>query len=107
MIALAPLFEGEHDFSAFAASDDRDALGGSKVRTIFASCLHDPGDRLVYRVTGSGFLKHMVRNIVGTLLEAGKGNVTREDILEAFQTPVSKAGPTAPASGLLLVSVEY
>ncbi len=107
MLMLAPIFEGEHDFSAFAASDDRDALGGSKVRTIFASCLSDLGDRLIYRVTGSGFLKHMVRKMVGTLLEAGKGNVTREDLLQAFQAPSGKAGPTAPASGLHLISVEY
>ncbi len=55
MIALAPLLEGQHDFAAFAASDDRDELELSKVRTIFCSRLALEGDRLVYRVTGSGF----------------------------------------------------
>src|ERR1700722_3204939 len=62
MIALAPLLEGQHDFAAFAASDDRDELEQSKVRSIFCSRLTLTGDRLIYRVTGSGFLKHMVRN---------------------------------------------
>ena len=108
MIALAPLLEGEHDFSAFAASDDRDELELSKVRTIFCSRLALEGDRLIYRVTGSGFLKHMVRNIVGVLLEAGKGNVDRSAFLARLQ-PYCKIppGPTAAARGLFLISVEY
>jgi len=107
-MALAPLFEGEHDFTAFAASDERDALGLSKKRTIFSSQAERTGERLVYRVRGSGFLKHMVRNMVGTLMEAGKGNITRERILELLHAPLGvKAGPSAPPQGLFLVSVEY
>jgi tRNA pseudouridine38-40 synthase len=108
MVELAPLLQGQHDFSAFAASDERDELGLSKVRTIFSSCLTRSGPLLLYRVRGSGFLKHMVRNIVGVLLEAGKGNLTREG-LEARLAPGSTIppGPTAPARGLFLVSVEY
>ncbi|HLI83977.1 MAG TPA: tRNA pseudouridine(38-40) synthase TruA [Bryobacteraceae bacterium] len=101
MIALARTFEGEHDFSAFAAADERDAEGRSKVRTIFCSELSAAPGRLIYRVRGSGFLKHMVRNIVGTLLEAGKGNIEDLSVLPA------KSGPTAPAKGLFLVRVEY
>jgi tRNA pseudouridine38-40 synthase len=108
MIAAAPLLEGEHDFTAFAASDERDELELSKVRTIFCSRLTLEGERLIYRVTGSGFLKHMVRNIVGVLLEVGKGNVDRAGFLERLnpgcQVP---PGPTAPARGLFLMSVEY
>ncbi|MFN7924254.1 MAG: tRNA pseudouridine(38-40) synthase TruA [Bryobacteraceae bacterium] len=106
---MASIFEGDHDFSAFAAADDADALGRSKVRTIFGSELLQDGLRLLYRVRGSGFLKHMVRMMVGTLLEVGKGNLGREE-LRAFLNPVPgapKAGPRAPASGLFLVSVEY
>ena len=97
IIELAPMLDGEHDFSAFAASDERDELGLSKVRRIFSSRMEPVGDRLIYRVRGSGFLKHMVRNIVGVLLEVGKGNLTRED-LEARLTPecAIPAGPTAP-----------
>jgi tRNA pseudouridine38-40 synthase len=108
MIALAPLLEGEHDFGAFAASDDRDELGLSKVRTIFCSRLTLEGERLTYRVNGSGFLKHMVRNIVGVLLEAGKGNVDRRALLGRLE-PASEIppGPTAPARGLFLMSVDY
>ncbi len=108
IVAAAPLFEGEHDFSAFAASDDRDRKGGSKVRTIFLSRAELGGERLVYRVRGSGFLKYMVRNIVGTLLEAGKGNIGEEGICALLAPGArAKAGPTAPASGLFLVEVEY
>ncbi len=108
MLELAPALEGEYDFSAFAASDEDDQLGRSKVRRIFSSSLESSGDRLIYRVRGSGFLKHMVRNIVGVLLEAGKGNVSQTDF-EARLAPGCRipAGPTAPARGLFLVSVEY
>jgi tRNA pseudouridine38-40 synthase len=108
MTRLAPLIEGEHDFTAFAAADDRDALGASKVRTIFCSKLTQEGERLTYRVAGSGFLKHMVRNIVGVLLEIGKGNVDRAALLDRLQPGCTiPAGPTVPAQGLFLVSVEY
>ena len=108
MTDCAPLLEGEHDFSAFAAADESDALGRSKIRKIFASQMTCEEDRLLYRVRGSGFLKHMVRNIVGVLLEVGKGNLGRSAI-EARLTPacVIPPGPTAPARGLFLVSVEY
>jgi tRNA pseudouridine38-40 synthase len=108
MIALAPLLEGEHDFSAFAASDDRDELELSKVRTIFCSRLTLESDRLIYRVTGSGFLKHMVRNIVGVLLEVGKGNVDRSAFLARLEPGCQiPPGPTVAARGLFLMSVDY
>jgi tRNA pseudouridine38-40 synthase len=101
MIRLAAAFEGEHDFTVFAAADDRDEKGHSKVRTIYRSEITIGRGRLLYRVRGSGFLKHMVRNLVGTLLEAGKGNI---DDLSVLPT---KSGPTAPAKGLFLIAVEY
>ena len=107
MAALAPLLAGEHDFTAFAASDDRDAEGGSKVRTVFSSELTVLPDRLLYRVRGSGFLKHMVRNIVGTLIEAGRGNLDEARLRALLTARDVKAGPTAPAKGLWLVGVEY
>jgi tRNA pseudouridine38-40 synthase len=108
VIEFAPLLEGEHDFSAFAASDEKDELGASKVRTVVSSRVQREGSLLVYRVCGSGFLKHMVRMITGTLLEAGKGNLTREDLLARLQPGFpGKAGPALPPSGLFLVSVEY
>lgn len=108
MMEAARLFEGERDFSAFAASDDRDELGLSKVRRVFCSRLALEGERLTYRVTGSGFLKHMVRNMVGVLLEVGKGNVDCGGVLARLEPGCSiPPGPTAPARGLVLVSVEY
>jgi tRNA pseudouridine38-40 synthase len=100
IIEAAPVFEGEHDFTAFAASDERDKEGGSKVRMVFSSRAERVGERLCYRVRGSGFLKHMVRNLVGTLLEVGKGNLSAEEVW-------TKRGPTAPARGLFLIGVEY
>jgi tRNA pseudouridine38-40 synthase len=108
MAACAAVLEGEHDFTAFAASDDRDEEGKTKVRRIFSSSLESQPGRLVYRVRGSGFLKHMVRNIVGTLLETGRGNLD-ESAWRALLLPCAtrKAGPTAPAKGLFLIGVEY
>ena len=101
MIEFAHAFEGEHDFTSFAAGDDADALGRPKRRTIFCSHLERAGGLLIYRVRGSGFLKHMVRNMVGTLLEAGKGNIADLAVLPP------QCGPTAPAKGLFLARVEY
>jgi len=107
MIAAAPLLEGEHDFRVFAASDEKGALA-SKVRTIFHSTLTRGENTLLYRVTGSGFLKHMVRNIVGVLIQVGKGNLSRSDVLARLEPGCgAKPGPTVPSSGLFLVSVEY
>src|SRR5208282_4281895 len=80
----------------------------TNVRTIFSSIWTREGDELIYTVRGSGFLHHMVRNLVGTFLLVGKGTVSLEDvrrILEARER--TAAGPTAPASGLHLVGVEY
>jgi tRNA pseudouridine38-40 synthase len=101
MVRMAKVFEGEQDFTTFAASDWRDSEGKSKVRTVFSSGLTRTEGRLIYRVRGSGFLKHMVRNLVGTLIEAGRGNLDPADGLPR------KSGPTVPAKGLFLVKVEY
>lgn len=109
MVEAASVFDGEHDFTAFAAKDPKDTPEKSKVRRIFSSRLEiNPDGRLIYRVRGSGFLKHMVRNLVGTLLHVGKGNFDQAD-LEALLQPNCnrKCGPTAPAKGLTLWSVEY
>jgi tRNA pseudouridine38-40 synthase len=105
MIVAARVYEGEHDFTAFAATDHRSAAQQesempSKVRTIFSSVIERRGNKLIYTVRGNGFLKHMVRNVVGTLLEAGRGNIPPH----IFPT---KSGRTAPAKGLAMVSVEY
>lgn len=108
MTEAALLLEGTHDFSAFAASDERDNPGATKVRTIFRSTLERKGALLIYRVTGSGFLKHMVRNVVGVLFEVGKGNLRTGDVLERLRPGCGiNPGPAVPAKGLFLLSVEY
>jgi len=102
---------GEHDFTSFAAVDpergkEDDEI--SNVRTIFESKFVPDGEQLIYRVRGSGFLHHMVRNIVGTFLLVGKGTLKPESIGEIIAAKNrSLAGATAPASGLFLVSVDY
>ncbi len=110
-------FLGEHDFLSFAASDPdlatRTADGeASTVRTVYTSAWEerstDAGALHVYRIRGNGFLHHMVRNIVGTMLDAGREQFMPSDIPAILAARSrSSAGPTAPARGLFLHSVEY
>jgi tRNA pseudouridine38-40 synthase len=111
ILRAAWVVEGEHDFTSFAAVDPergRDGAAQSNLRRIFSSSWERLGDEFIYSVKGSGFLHHMVRNLVGTFILVGKGTLQVDDvtrILEARNR--SAAGATAPASGLYLVSVEY
>jgi len=126
MVAAAGVIVGEHDFTTFAAVDAERVermTGGddfqpgdirpgntrtSNIRTIFFSGWTREGEELIYRVRGSGFLHHMVRNLVGTFLLVGKGTVSLQDLQRILETRErAAAGPTAPASGLYLVGVEY
>jgi len=108
MSDIAPMLKGEHDFRAFAAADDKYLTGEPLVRTIFRSALEREGNLLFYRVCGSGFLKHMVRNVIGMLLEAGKGNLGPAGVAELLRSGTTlRAGPTAPAQGLFLIRVDY
>ena len=120
MIEAAAMVLGEHDFTSFAAVDpertsrepkDDSAVvvkHATNIRTIFESHWQRAGDELVYTVRGNGFLHHMVRNLVGTFLLVGKGTYLPEDVKRILAArDRSAAGPTAPASGLYLVSVEY
>ncbi|MBV8070344.1 MAG: tRNA pseudouridine(38-40) synthase TruA [Acidobacteriaceae bacterium] len=108
MSAATRLLEGEHDFTAFAAADETDKVCASKVRSIFHTSLVRNNALLVFTVTGSGFLKHMVRNMVGTLIEIGKGNLSEQDILARLEPACLIApGPAVPGSGLFLISVDY
>ncbi|HYK36511.1 tRNA pseudouridine(38-40) synthase TruA [Alloacidobacterium sp.] len=110
----ATMIAGEHDFASFAASDPELAQRliehreSSTVKTIFSSCWEDVGDLLVYRVHGSGFLHHMVRNLVGTFLDVGRGHIAPHEMMRILEARSrAAAGATAPARGLFLVSVDY
>ncbi len=116
MVAAAGVMVGEHDFTSFAAVDPErvermaaeENVHTTNVRTVFSSQWAREGEELIYTIRGSGFLHHMVRNLVGTFLLLGKGTLTIDDlcrILDARER--TAAGPTAPASGLYLVGVEY
>jgi tRNA pseudouridine38-40 synthase len=128
MQQAAALVAGAHDFTSFAAVDpDRAArMGGphppsfgecgdaanpkhaTNLRTIHESRFERHADELLYIVRGNGFLHHMVRNLVGTFLLAGKGSIAPSEILAILEARDRRAaGPTAPAEGLYLVEVEY
>ena len=118
MAAAAMEVVGEHDFTSFAANapdaTTREAEPAERncVRTIVDSKWESrstgEAELLLYRVTGSGFLHHMVRNLVGTFLAVGRGSLS-VDAIPAILAASSRsaAGPTAPARGLFLVSVQY
>jgi tRNA pseudouridine38-40 synthase len=112
MAQAAGKFKGEHDFSSFAASsgsedDDRDR---QMVREIYSSEIVRESDReeITYVVRGRSFLRYMVRKIVGTLIEVGKGRLAPDDIPRLLELrDRSQSGPTVPPEGLYLVSLEF
>jgi len=111
MRRAAALVVGEHDFTSFAAVDPergREQEDISNVRRIFCSTWEQDGEEFVYTVRGSGFLHHMVRNLVGTFVLVGKGTLSADDITRILEARSrSAAVSTAPANGLYLVNVEY
>jgi tRNA pseudouridine38-40 synthase len=111
MARAAAQVVGQQDFTSFAAVDPergREDSEPSNVRTIMESCWKRDGEQFLYTVRGNGFLHHMVRNLVGTFVLVGKGTLQVEEIVRILESRNrSSAGPTAPASGLCLVAVEY
>lgn len=111
MADAAGLVVGEKDFTSFAAVDPERGREGeppSNVRTIFSSAWQRCGEEFVYTVRGSGFLHHMVRNLVGTFILVGKATLGVHDITRILDARNrSVAGATAPACGLYLVEVGY
>ncbi len=119
----AKAFIGTHDFLSFAATEPDQAARSEEsdsdaqpevtaIRTIFTSKWEqltiDDGALMIYRVRGNGFLHHMVRNLVGTMLDVGRGYREAAEIPAMIAARArAAAGPTAPARGLFLHSVEY
>jgi tRNA pseudouridine38-40 synthase len=117
MASAAAMLEGRHDFAAFQGTG---ATTHTTVRTLYSSRITGPAmpelassdrgerGRVTYDVAGDGFLRHMVRNIVGTLVEIGRGRRRPEWMVEVLASrDRRRAGRTAPANGLFLVGVEY
>jgi len=136
MAEAAHAFTGEHDFTSFAASSGSEEIDRDRItrRTVFSSemiaCIGEvfrsaalssagpypadlpwplPGpDEWVYVIRGKSFLRHMVRKIVGALLEVGRGRVHPSEIPRLLELcDRTRSGPTVPPQGLCLLSVEY
>ncbi len=103
MRAAASLFVRRADFTAFSSNRER-----NPVRTVRRSEIRKKGDEVVYAIEARGFLRYMVRTVVGTLLEIGSGKTRPEEVDEIFRRKERLlAGPTAPAKGLCLIRVDY
>jgi len=100
------IIRGTHDFSAFKSSGSANT---DPVRTILSACIESDEDGVLrIIVEGNGFLRHMVRNIVGTLVEAGTGRMDLKRFVEVLESGDRQmAGRKAPAQGLFLVAVKY
>jgi tRNA pseudouridine38-40 synthase len=115
MAEAAGVVEGENDFTSFAAVDPEKSPGDGEreqprtnVRLVYSSLWERRGDEFVYTVRGTGFLHHMVRNLVGTFVLVGRGTIDRQGLRQILaMRDRSAAGATAPASGLFLMNVEY
>ena len=106
MDEAARVLEGEHDFASFRAADAEPVR--STVRRVLESSLRVDGRLLVYRVEATAFLKLMVRNVIGTLVEVGRGERVAGTFRELLAVrDRTRAGATAPAHGLVLVNVRY
>jgi len=101
----AERFQGRHDFESFRASS---CEAKTSERECTVSRFVEEGSEWVYEVAANGFLHHMVRNIMGTLLEVGRGKLAPDDIARLLEArDRTQAGPTAAARGLHLIRVDY
>ena len=103
MRLAAESFIGEHDFGAFSANKGNK----STVRYVHSLYIDTTENEIIFTITGNGFLHHMVRIIVGTLLEVGRGERSANSISELFGSSRSQTGELLPACGLCLMEVTY
>ncbi len=107
MDKAAKLFIGEHDFAAFCKAEAKEHLK-STVRTVYDFNVARDGDKIIFTVSGNGFLHNMVRIMVGTLIYVNEGKRTEDDILRSLETGDREtAGKTIPPEGLYLNKVFY
>lgn len=104
MREAALLLIGTHDFSAFCGNKH---FKKSTQRHISRIDIHDDGDVLTFTITGNGFLQHMIRILVGTLVEVGEGSRTPNTVGQLFGAARAEAGCLMPPSGLCLMEVIY
>lgn len=106
MQTAAACLVGRHDFKAFEAAG---SPRSTTVREVFQAKVHSSGrDRILFDIEADGFLRYMVRNIMGTLVEVGKEKIAAERVREILDSKDrGKAGATAPAKGLFLMEVHY
>jgi tRNA pseudouridine38-40 synthase len=107
MGAAARMLDGQHDFAAFQAAGSDVVTTVREILSSRMTACPQPG-LVAYEITGTGFLRHMVRTIVGTLVEIGRGRRPADSIAQLLVVgDRALAGPTAPATGLFLVGVDY
>lgn len=102
MRAAAACLVGEHDFQAFVAGS-----AGVSIRSITRLAIEPRGRLLRIEVAAAAFLRHMVRAVVGAVLECGSGRRSVRELAEGLQTNRPVGAPTAPARGLFLAGVRY
>jgi tRNA pseudouridine38-40 synthase len=97
---------GTHDFNSFCAAQ---CEVEDRVRTVTDVALDkEEGGMIVFRIEAGGYLRHMVRNIAGTLVDIGTGRISEEDMVHIIEAKDRrKAGQAAPARGLCLMEVKY
>ena len=103
MRAAAEKLIGNHDFTSFRASE---CQAKSPIKTLDRIEITQNGDNVIFEFSARSFLHHMVRNIVGTLIEIGHGKPFDIDEILAARNR-SAAGPTAPAAGLYFIRADY
>jgi tRNA pseudouridine38-40 synthase len=108
MRKAAQIFVGKHDFRSFCATEKPNQKKKETVRTVKKIVIKKEGPLLRFQFTADGFLHHMVRNMVGTLIEAGRGKLGPDELKSILaHKDRRKAAATAPAKGLTLIDVTY
>lgn len=106
MMEVSEIFIGEHDFTSFNATKVSEVE--DQTRTIYSIDISENAGIISFDVVGNGFLRHMVRMIVGTLIEVGRGNLLREDVEKMLEAKdKNSVHYNAPACGLYLIKIGY